>query len=109
MPEFNEATWRHIPARCRAHLPLTGHPAAYGGVVAVFTLDGHALFRAWDDQGEEMAWDTGPGQIVIMRGAGWPENNSKCPRHEVEPPHDEERMIMTLRHNKGGAGAGYIV
>ena len=88
--------------------PPTVDPAAYGGV-AVFTLFGQALFRVWDADGEAAEWETGSGQLVLMRAAGWPQPDSRCPLHEVEPPRDEERMIMTLRHNTGGAGAGYVV
>ena len=97
--------WLHIPGHTTAHRD----PAAYGGVVAVFNLFGQALFRVWDADGEAAEWETGRGQLVLMRAAGWPQPDSRCPLHEVEPPRDEERMIMTLRHNTGGAGAGYVV
>ena len=76
VPAFNEATWGRYPSGA-GHITAHRDPPAYGGVLAVFTLYGHALFRAWDDSGEAMVWDTGPGQIVIMRGAGWPEHGSQ--------------------------------
>jgi hypothetical protein len=108
LPRFNEATWGRYP-------PGTGHitahrdPPAYRGVIAVFTLYGQARFRVWDVDHEVTEWDTGPGQLVILRGSGWPKADSRCPRHDVEPPKHDERMIMTLRYNSGGAGAGYAV
>lgn len=108
VPPFNEATWGRYPAGT-GHITAHRDPAAYGGVVAVFTLFGQALFRVWDADGEAAEWETGSGQLVLMRAAGWPQTDSRCPLHEVEPPRDEERMIMTLRHNTGGAGAGYVV
>lgn len=53
--------------------------------------------------------ESGPGQLALLRGAGWPHEGSRCPLHEVDPPSSGERMIMTLRSNSAGAGAGYTV
>jgi hypothetical protein len=108
VPPFNEATWGRYPAGT-GHITAHRDPPAYGGVVAVFTLFGQAMFRVWDADGGITEWETGRGQLVLMRGAGWPQPDCHCPMHEGEPPRDEERMIMTLRHNTGGAGAGYVV
>lgn len=108
VPSFNEVTWGRYPAgtgRITAHRD----PRAFGGVVAVFTLYGHARFRAWNTAGDVSEWETGPGQLVILRAAGWPAFDSQCPVHEVEPPEHAERMIMTVRHNTAGAGGGYTV
>lgn len=75
----------------------------------MFTLAGGATFRAWSADGQVAEWQTGPGKLVVLRGVGWPEPDSQCPLHEVGPPVEGERRIMTLRHNLGGAGAGYTV
>jgi len=108
LPRFNEVTWGRYPAgtgRISAHQD----PAEYGGVIAVFTLQGQALFRILDGQGTAAEWQTGPGQLALLRGAGWPRPDSRCPVHEVMPPQVGDRTIMTFRHNLGGAGAGYMV
>jgi hypothetical protein len=108
VPSFNEATWSRWPARTGR---ITSHrdPKEYGGVIAIFTLRGHATFRVFDDQNRATEWETGPGQLAMLRGTGWPRSDSRCIVHEVEPPIADERMIMTFRHNSGGAGAGYSV
>jgi hypothetical protein len=107
-PGFNEATWGCYPAGI-GHITAHRDPGAYGGTIAVFTLAGGAAFRAWSADGRVTEWQTGPGQLVVLRGVGWPEPDSECPLHEVDPPVEGERRIMTLRHNLGGAGAGYTV
>ncbi len=108
VPGFNEATWSRWPVQTGR---ITAHrdPQEYGGIIAIFTLRGHAIFRAFDGENGSTDWETGPGQLAILRGAGWPRSDSRCPVHEVEPPMLEERMIMTLRFNSNGAGAGYSV
>lgn len=108
IPAFNEVTWGRYPAG-RGHITAHRDPSAYGGVVAVFTLAGHARFRVWTTPEEVSEWETGPGQLVLLRGAGWPAAASLCPLHEVDPPLCGERMIMTFRRNSAGAGAGYAV
>ena len=108
LPAFNEATWGRYPAGT-GHITAHRDPGAYGGIIAVFTLAGGATFRAWSGDGRVTEWQTAPGQLVVLRGAGWPEPDSQCPLHEVDPPVEGERRIMTLRHNLGGAGAGYTV
>jgi len=108
LPAFNEATWCRYPAGT-GHITAHRDPSAYGGVVAVFTLAGSATVRAWNSDGRMTEWQTGPGQLVVLRGVGWPAADSQCPLHEVDPPVEGERRIMTLRHNLGGAGTGYTV
>ncbi len=108
LPAFDETTWGRCPAGT-GHITAHRDPSAYGGIIAVFTLAGEAAFRAWSGDGQASEWQTGPGQLVVLRGVGWPEPDSQCPLHEVDPPVIGERGIMTLRHNLGGAGAGYTV
>ena len=76
-------------------------------VIAIVTLRGHAVFRVW--QGSEATeWETTDGDLVLLRGHGWPEGDSLCPVHEVESPRRGERMTMTLRHNTRAPGGGYF-
>ena len=103
---FNEVTWGRYPART-GRISRHAYPADYGGVIAVFTLRGAAAFRVFRPDGGAVEWETGAGQLALLRGSGWPDEASRCPLHEVDPPSSGERMIMTLRCNSGGAGAGY--
>ena len=105
VPDFNEVTWTRYPAGT-GHITAHEDPPAYGGVIAVVTLVGSAIFRAWSSSGAT-EWETGIGDVVVLQGAGWPTTKSRCPLHEVEPPRREQRIIMTLRHNTRGAGGGY--
>ena len=73
----------------------------------VVTLRGAATFRVFGPDDGPVEWETGAGQLALLRGSGWPDEVSRCPLHEVDPPSSGERMIMTLRRNSGGAGAGY--
>lgn len=106
LPAFNEVTWGRYPARA-GRISRHADPADYGGVIAVFTLRGAATFRVFGPDGGAVEWETGAGQLALLRGSGWPDEASRCPLHEVDPPPSGERMIMTLRCNSGGAGAGY--
>lgn len=54
----------------RGHITAHRNPSAYGGVVAMFTLAGHARFRVWTNPEEVSDLETGPGQLVLLRGAG---------------------------------------
>ena len=105
VPDFNEVTWTRYPAGTGR---ITAHedPPAYGGVIAIVTLVGGAIFRAWSSS-RASEWETEIGDVVVLQGAGWPTLKSRCPLHEVEPPRRRERIIMTLRHNTRGAGGGY--
>ncbi len=108
VPAFNEVTWSRYPPQAGR---ITAHrdPTEYAGIIAVFTLRGQAVFRTIDQDRKPTEWDTTPGQLVVLRGSGWPRNDSRCPVHEVEAPQTGERMIMTLRYNSGGAGTGYLL
>jgi hypothetical protein len=117
LPTFNHAEW------CRAETGqkfITPHrdPDTAGGVIAVLTIRGRAVFRIWDLDGSladaqshpELAtsWESEDGDLVLMRGGGWPLPTSKCPIHEAESPREGDRVTLTLRHNKGGYGADYF-
>lgn len=108
LPPFNEVTWGRYP-QGTGRITKHADPTEYGGVIAIFTLRGAATFRVFDTDAEVVEWETGPGQLALLRGAGWPHEGSRCPLHEVDPPSSGERMIMTLRSNSAGAGAGYTV
>jgi hypothetical protein len=117
LPAFNHAEW------CRAEKGqkfITPHrdPQTAGGVIAVLTIRGRAVFRIWDLDGSlanarshpELAtsWGSDDGDLVLMRGGGWPLRTSRCPIHEAESPLEGDRVTLTLRHNKGGYGADYF-
>lgn len=55
------------------------------------------------------SWQASRGDLVILRGFGWPTAEARCVVHGVEPPPAGERVIMTFRHNRGGAGADYFL
>lgn len=106
VPKFNEVTWTRYPVAMGF---ITKHrdPPGVGGVIAIATLTGRATFRVWADS-EPVSWKTAPGDVVLLRGYGWPRPGALCPVHEVEPPAGQDRMIMTFRHNRGGPGAAYF-
>jgi hypothetical protein len=119
LPGFNHAQWGRSVDGVGF---ITAHrdPPGAGGIIAVTTLTGRARFRVWDDDSaSEMPssqhardgaheWDTADGDLVLLRGSGWPSQASRCPLHEVESPLEGHRVILTLRHNKGGYGADYF-
>lgn len=117
LPEFNHVSW--CTADQDRHF-ITPHrdPDTAGGVVAIATLRGHAVFRVWDldcslDHAErhpELAtrWTTGDGDLVLLRVGGWPDPTTRCPIHGADSPIIGERVTLTLRHNKGGYGADYF-
>lgn len=108
VPPFNEASWsRSDPAAGHHFISAHRDPSAVGGVIAIATLTGRALFRVWGSGGVN-EWLTGEGDVVVLRGNGWPTADALCPLHEVDPPEVGGRMILTLRHNLGGAGAAYF-
>lgn len=117
LPAFNHAEW------CRAERGqkfIAAHrdPHTAGGVIAVLTIRGTAVFRVWDFDGSladaqrlpELAtvWESHDGDLVLMTGGGWPVASSWCPIHEAESPLEGDRVTLTLRHNKGGYGADYF-
>jgi hypothetical protein len=117
LPVFNHAEW------CRAEggqKYITPHrdPDTAGGVIAVLTIHGRAVFRVWELDGSladaqshpelAAAWETEEGDLVLMRGGGWPLPASRCPIHEAESPPEGDRVTVTLRHNKRGYGSDYF-
>jgi hypothetical protein len=117
VPMFNHAEW------CRAERGekfITPHrdPETAGGVIAVLTIHGRAVFRVWDldrsladaQSHPELAatWETEDGDVVLMQGGGWPSPTSRCPIHEAESPLEGDRITLTLRHNKGGYSSDYF-
>ena len=105
-PLFDEVTWTLYPEGT-GHITAHRDPAGVGGVIAIVTLRGTAAFDVRAPN-ERVEWLTEAGDLVLLCGNGWPEDDSRCPVHSVGPPVGGDRMILTLRHNKGGAGADYF-
>lgn len=91
--------------------------SAAGGIIAIITLFGCAPFRIWPngvdprldmDGPPPVEWITNDGDVVILRGNRWQTDGTVCPVHEVDPPVSGDRMIITCRHNNGGAGADWF-
>lgn len=120
IPRFNEVSWTRYPA---ATGRITTHrdPAPFDGIIAIATLSGRATFSVWGGAvhgtpDEVLArgtppteWDASAGDLILLRGNGWPTPDARCPMHGVSAPADGERTIMTFRHNTRGAGGGYDV
>jgi hypothetical protein len=120
IPHFNEVSWTRYPA---ATGRITTHrdPAPFDGIIAIATLSGHATFSVWGGAVHgtpdvvlaggtpPTEWDASAGDLILLRGNGWPTPDARCPMHEVSAPADGERTIMTFRHNTRGAGGGYDV
>lgn len=106
VPSFNEVTWTSYPEG-KGHITAHRDPPGAGGVIAVFTLEGGAAFRV-KDGAQRAQWHVESGDLVILRGRGWPTPEARCPLHAVDPPVGTSRMIMTMRFNVGGAGASYF-
>ncbi|HTU38454.1 MAG TPA: hypothetical protein VMF35_10565 [Acidimicrobiales bacterium] len=106
LPSFNEVSWTLYPTGS-GHITAHRDPAAFTGVIAVATLRGSATFRVSNGR-DHAEWDTAPGDVVLLGAHGWP-GSPHGPVHEVDPPVDGDRLIMTLRHNSRGAGGGYDV
>ena len=104
--DFNEATWTRYPQQDGRITKHRDFPE-YGGVIAVFTLRGSAIFRVFESDAEVVEWPTIPGHVVVLRGAGWPSGAHRCPPHAVDAPPEGERVIMTLRSNSNGPGSGH--
>jgi hypothetical protein len=108
LPAFNEVSWTRYPEGA-GH--ITGHrdPPGCGGVIAILTLAGAATFYIGPSRDRSIGtWQTSRGDLVILRGFGWPATEARCVVHGVEPPPAGQRLIMTFRHNRGGAGADYF-
>jgi hypothetical protein len=104
-PGFTDAEWAQ-DAEGRMFISAHRDPPTAPGVIAVTTLRGAATFRIWDDRGVR-TWETDAGDLVLLRGSGWPSPEALCPLHEVGSPVGP-RMTLTLRHNTGGPGADYF-
>lgn len=108
LPAFNEVSWTRYPEG-EGH--ITGHrdPPGCGGVIAIVTLAGTAVFYIGTSRDRCIdSWQTTRGDLVILRAFGWPAAEARCVEHGVEPPPAGQRLIMTYRHNRGGAGADYF-
>jgi hypothetical protein len=105
IPTFNTVTWgRTLDGR--SFISRHRDPRTAGGVIATVTLSGTATFRIWGDD-EAAEWNTADGDVVIVRGTGWPTQASICPLHEAESV-STERFTLTFRHNLRGAGESYF-
>jgi hypothetical protein len=106
VPEFNHVQWVRDD---RGVMFITPHrdPPTAGGILAVLTASGAGTFRVWDDNGEH-EWLTSDGDLVLLRGAGWPSPHSECPVHQTESPRQGGRTAITFRHNIGGYGSDYF-
>jgi hypothetical protein len=105
-PPFNEVTWTLYPEGT-GHITAHRDPVGVGGVIAIATLRGTASFGVQAPT-ESVEWFTEAGDVVLLCGNGWPDDETRCPVHVVGPPVGGDRMILTLRHNTGGAGAAYF-
>jgi hypothetical protein len=106
LPCFNVATWGRSQDGM-GYITTHRDPPAAGGLIAIVTLFGQATFRVWHGT-QATEWETADGDLVIVRGNGWPTGDSLCPVHEVTSPVVGDRMTMTLRYNKRGPGADYF-
>ena len=111
VPDFNEVEWSRS-ADGVGYITAHRDPPAVGGVIAIVTLSGTTRFRLWPDDVDPrqdpdapppVEWDTGDGDLVLLRGTGWPHADARCLVHEVDSPASGERAVLTLRHNRGGA------
>jgi hypothetical protein len=117
LPAFNHAQWSRTDGG-RKFITPHRDPRTAAGIIAIATLRGRALFRVWEipggldplatDQEPAAEWLTGDGDLVLLRGGGWPTVGSVCPLHEAGPALDRERVTLTLRHNTGGYGSDYF-
>jgi hypothetical protein len=107
VPCFNEVRWHKSQAGDGHSITAHRDPPLCGGVIAIVTLFGRATFRVWETE-EPVGWETNDGDLVILRGNGWPTESSLSPIHEAESPAAGDRMIVTYRYNKGGPGADYF-
>ena len=107
IPCFNEMRWSRSQEGAGRSITAHRDPPLCGGVIAIVTLFGKARFRVWSGA-DPVEWDTGDGDLVMLRGNGWPAETSRCPVHEAESPAAGDRMIVTYRYNKGGPGADYF-
>ncbi len=106
-PAFNEVSWSRYPAS-RGRLAMHLDPADFVGVIAIVTLEGNARFEIESVvDGSFERWTTRPGDLVLLRGAGWPGESDGRPRHGAGPPVGGPRRIVNFRTNVNGAERGY--
>lgn len=119
IPHFNHAEWATTTPDGIGFITPHRDPPTALGVVAITTLEGAARFCVWDDDAtdlaparhrEEMAhqWDTGDGDVVILRCEAWPSAEARSPVHEARSPYAGRRRTLTLRHNGNGYGSDYF-
>ena len=102
VPLLNEVCWGREPDGEGGIVPHRDPPGA-GGVIAVFTLRGRAMFQLGEEE-----WPVTAGDLVLLRGRGWPTPDSWCPTHGAGPPIGGVRENLQMRCNVGGAGADYF-
>jgi hypothetical protein len=107
IPCFNEVRWSRSQEGAGHSITAHRDPPLCGGVIAIVTLFGKARFRVWSGA-DAVEWETADGDLVILRGNGWPAETSRCPVHEAELPAVGDRMVVTYRYNQGGPGADYF-
>ena len=116
VPAFDEVEWSRSVDGV-GYITAHRDPPGVGGVIAIVTLSGTTRFRVWpgdvdprQDPGAAppAEWDTGDGDLVLLRGTGWPHSDARCLVHEVDSPPSGERAVLTFRHNRGGPGADYF-
>jgi hypothetical protein len=84
VPGFNEVSWTRYPAH-QGRITRHRDFREYGGIIAVFTLQGSSIFRVYDSDIDAVEWQTKPGQLVLLRGEGWPFAGKRCPRTRSTP------------------------
>ena len=116
VPAFNEVEWSRSVDGV-GYITAHRDPVGVGGVIAIVTLSGCSAFRLWPgdldprhdpDAPPAVEWETGDGDLVLLRGSGWPSPEARCLVHEVDSPSAGERAVLTFRHNRGGPGADYF-
>jgi hypothetical protein len=101
-PVFTDATWNSYEPGV-GHIGLHRDPPGVGGVIAVFTLAGSTTFHIEPD----LAFEVGPGDLVLLAANRWPSPDDTCLRHAADPP-PGPRTILTLRHNLNGPGGDFF-
>lgn len=104
----NEAVFRRHVAPLDGITPHRDN-AFYVVLVAIFTLTGSAPFAiVRDREGTDVIdeWITRAGDLCLLRQPDFPGAEGERPLHRVGAP-ESERMTLTLRMNKLGAGRGW--
>lgn len=105
---FNEVTWqRYTPAA--GYITAHRDQVCHTGVIAICTLVGEAPFSILAQRDPDVAvawWLAGPGDLVLLRGAGFGHPEARCPLHRVDPPTRGQRLTLALRWREPETGAG---